>query len=408
MLLQFSYIVSIFADAQLRVTLLTFIDDVTDQVMGMSWYFAIAAVPALLFSFLIGAFVERRVYQKVMLSSDLGRAALMGLLIVYIVLTPDVSPGIIYVFIFLDATISLFFAPADSALLPHIVDMEHIATAQSINQIAFAVVRMISYGIVAVNAYLGVSAAGSIGICLIMYAISALTIACVRPYRKAEVSELPQEKPSLWRDVADGLRYTASHVTIRGVMIVVALTMIVVSSIDIYVIASLTKRFGFEMSDMYLITPPSFLGMIVGSLIAPRIIKRWAPNTLFTAMLAMCILLIGILVIDSLMVMLFSLFILCIMMILFNICMVTTLQHEAAPGQRARLFSLVGLINTCTLIPGNLLFGILIDRFGFQITPLILAGYLCIVTLLSLKLLPKTVYPSTVATEEDTLSSSSD
>ena len=68
---------SSFGDAILFVVLLTALQGLETTAISTSYYLLFSALPVLLFGLQIGAFVERKTLQKVMISSDVFRFALI-------------------------------------------------------------------------------------------------------------------------------------------------------------------------------------------------------------------------------------------------------------------------------------------------------------------------------------------
>jgi MFS family permease len=91
------------------------------------------AVPAIIVGPVAGVFVDRWERRRVMLASDLIRAAIvLGFLLVR---SPD-QLWILYLLAIAHATVGTFFFPARAALMPRVVPAEGLMAAKSLNQIA--------------------------------------------------------------------------------------------------------------------------------------------------------------------------------------------------------------------------------------------------------------------------------
>jgi MFS transporter, DHA3 family, macrolide efflux protein len=117
--------ISVFGDRLNQVALASLVLGVTESPLLSGLVFIAAMIPNLFLSPIAGTLVDRWDQKHVMVASDLLRAALVLL----IPFAADIALWLVYPIIFLVTTVSLFFRPARSAVLPRIVDEEDLLPA---------------------------------------------------------------------------------------------------------------------------------------------------------------------------------------------------------------------------------------------------------------------------------------
>lgn len=120
-------LISLFGDRIHQVALAAAVLITTGSVLASSLVFVAAFIPNLIFSPIAGTFVDRWDHKEVLIVSDLLRAATV-LLIPMAIVTNVI---LVYPFVFLLTTISIFFRPARVAILPRIVREDELVTANS-------------------------------------------------------------------------------------------------------------------------------------------------------------------------------------------------------------------------------------------------------------------------------------
>jgi MFS family permease len=165
--------------------------------------FAATALPNVFLGPLAGALVDRWDRRRTMIACDIVRAGLV--LLVPIVI--DISIGLVYLIAFLVATITLLFRPAKTALVPDIVEEEHLVTANSASSVAETLADVLGYPVASA---IVAALAGLIGAAFVMdsgtYIASALLIAGMAVPREA-VEAVPFSARAVWREMADGWRF---------------------------------------------------------------------------------------------------------------------------------------------------------------------------------------------------------
>lgn len=377
---------SSFGDATLFVILLSMLQSLGGSGVSTSFYFIFSAVPVLLFGLHIGAFVENKSLQKVMIYSDITRILFLLIFYLYNLLFTQ-TIFTIYLLIFLVTFINIFFTTASSTLMPHIVEHSNIPKANSLFRIITMVAKLLSYSFAALLFYLNVGSNEGLIIVTVFYVISFVAISFIRPsFRNRQLST---ENPPFMYSIKDGLSYIKNDKVIFRLFIVFGLGWMAGASIDLYLINYLKLVLNKGAESLYLFTTPTFIGIIIGSLISPYLYKNM--NKKYGLLLSLFAF--------SLAILCFALewpllLLQCLLVIggisqgILNIFVVSYLQTHVESTHLARVFSVYNMICIGGGIPGYLLFGYLIDTIGVLALGFIISSYLFIVGIVCVTILP--------------------
>lgn len=119
--------ISVFGDRLNQVAMGVLVLGLTGSLVLSALVFVCAMLPNLLLGPIAGTFVDRWDQRRVMIAADLLRAGLVLLL----PLAASVELWLVYPVVFLTTTVSLFFRPARSAVLPRIVREDDLLAANS-------------------------------------------------------------------------------------------------------------------------------------------------------------------------------------------------------------------------------------------------------------------------------------
>jgi MFS family permease len=119
--------ISLFGDRLHQVALAVLVYSVTDSPLATGLVFLAATLPNIFLGPIAGTFVDRWEHKRVMIASDLIRAAL----VIAIPYVATVNIVLVYPLVFVITAVSLFFRPAKVAFLPRIVKEDDIMPASS-------------------------------------------------------------------------------------------------------------------------------------------------------------------------------------------------------------------------------------------------------------------------------------
>lgn len=209
-------------------------------------------IPAVLFGSLAGAFVDRWFKRSVLVLTNLLRGGLVFSVPFLLWVTKDWAPInglpvgflILLAITFLVSTLTQFFAPAEQAVIPLIVDRRHLLSANSLYTttamasviIGFAVGEPLLAIADTIAAQVGLTAIG-IGKELVVgsgYAIAGLILILLRTQEKrGRQAGVETEPPHVLQDLQDGFRYLSQHKQVRAAMLQLVILFSTVAALSV-------------------------------------------------------------------------------------------------------------------------------------------------------------------------------
>jgi MFS family permease len=201
-LLWVGQLISFFGDRINQVALVVLITTLGSPLdLGIT--LGATAAPSVVLGPLAGAMVDRWDRRKTMIVCDILRAGLV--LLVPLAIT--VTMWMVYVIAFAVATIGLLFRPAKTAVVPEIVEEDHLVTANSASSVNETLADLIGYPVAAVIVAL---LASLVGAAFVLdagtYLISALLIYGMAVPRQ-DLNTAPFSLRAIWREMAEGWRF---------------------------------------------------------------------------------------------------------------------------------------------------------------------------------------------------------
>ncbi len=168
--------ISLFGDRLHQVALAVLALAITNSPLATGLVFLSATLPNLILGPIAGTFVDRWDHRRVMISSDLIRAAL----VLTVPFVADLNFVLVYPLVFLITTVSLFFRPAKTAVVPRIVEERDVLAANSAVWTADTLADIAGYPLAGVFVYfLGTSVALAFFVDSATYLASAVLIASI-------------------------------------------------------------------------------------------------------------------------------------------------------------------------------------------------------------------------------------
>ncbi len=200
---------------------------VTHDPMQLGLVLAAAGIPRALLMLYGGAIADRFSPRAIMLVSDVLRFAITATATV-LIFTDAIQVWMIYFLAIAFGIVSGFFLPAAQATIPRLLPSDQLEGGNSLMMIAdqaaqFAGPALAGTVIALLSGATSASAAGMQGIGVafafdsLTFLVSAVTLWLMRP-----IPGLGSENHAL-RDVVEGLRYAIGNLTVRTLVIVVAL-----------------------------------------------------------------------------------------------------------------------------------------------------------------------------------------
>jgi MFS transporter, DHA3 family, macrolide efflux protein len=208
-------LISQIGDGVSKLALLWFVYAVTGSPLKTSIIGLLQTIPPIVLGPIIGVYVDRLSKKVLLITSDLLRALLIGL-IPCLIPVESFTVSVLYVLVFLHAMASAVFGPALTASIPTFVQKKRFTAANALLQ------GTTSLGIIFGPAMsgLGIAAYGSQEVlCLnaATYVISAMCLMLVRFGKPAALTPSRATPPTMWQDLVEGFRY--SVVTHPGLLL---------------------------------------------------------------------------------------------------------------------------------------------------------------------------------------------
>jgi len=261
---------------QFALPLLVF--KLTGSALNLAITTAATFLPYLLFGLVIGAWVDRVDRKRLMIGTDIARAVVIAS-IPALAAIDRLSVEWIYVVTFLSTTLSICFGAAEFAALPSLVPDttgDEIMTANGRIQASYSAASVV--GPVLAGALVAVV---SIPLLLVVDAVSfllsGLSLALVGiSFNKADEEHAPK---SIRQDVVDGLRYVLSHPVLRNISAMMALVNLVGATVGTQLVLFGKERLHATDSEIAILFAADSLGIVVLSLAAGPLRKRWPFST---------------------------------------------------------------------------------------------------------------------------------
>lgn len=243
----------------------------TGSALALGATLAIYTAPQLFFGLAIGAWTDRTDRKRLMIVVDLlsavtiasvAAASAAGLL----------SLWWIFAVVFLSSTLSIFFVAAEFGAIPSLVDSGELVSANGRIQASFAAASVLGplaagalLVFVPVEAVLLLDAAS--------FLVSAAMLSLIaRPFN----APLTKRATSIRQDIVEGLRYVLSHPVLRNISLMMALINMVGATVFAEIVLFAKQALRAEDSEVGLLFAAGGAGVVVLSLAAGPLRKRWS------------------------------------------------------------------------------------------------------------------------------------
>ena len=340
--------------------------------LALGLVFAAMTVPSLLVGPVAGAFVDRWDRKRVMVGSDLIRAAM----VVAIPAAAAIHVGLVVALVFGLAVVSSFFRPARVCAVPQVVADEDLLSANSAMWIADTASDLVGYGLGGLFvAFLGSALALAFWLDGASYLVSALLVAAVAIPRLVPMSDASGEggvapAPSLRSDLATGWRFLRSETVLfattiqaaiaeLGLGALTALSPLLVAGLALGSIDAPMAYGLFEMS--------MGVGLVGGGIVLGGVATRLPKGpTIVAAFTAMGVMLVALAVIGSLPVALVLAGLVGVANVAFAVPSQTIFQQRTPGGLLGRVVAIRLAAVNGVLAVGMVTSGALAQAFGFH------------------------------------------
>jgi MFS family permease len=339
----------------------------TGSALNLAIASATTFLPYLLFGLPIGAWVDRVDRKWLMIVTDLLRALLLASMPLLDALGM-LSVWWIYAAGFLTSTLTIGFNSAEFAAIPSLVPRDDTNASEALVTANGRIQASYSAATVAGPLLAGVLVAflslpALLAIDALSFVISAGSLMLIR--QSFNAAESPKEPTSIWQDVTEGLRYVLGHPVLRNISLMMALVNFVGATIYAQLVLFAKERLQASDSQVGFLFSAGSLGVVMLSLAAGPLRKRWSFSTLALGALALeGLLIVGMALTRSYWVALPIWMLSSGLGILFNINTGSLRQTIVPNHLLGRVISIAGVLAWSAIPLGTLLGGLAITWTG--------------------------------------------
>ncbi|MXQ14575.1 MFS transporter [Microvirga makkahensis] len=353
---------------------------------------ALSALPGLVLSPFAGAWIDRTRRRRVLILSDLVRAAALMSLPV-LAWHDAITIGHVMGVATIVALFSMLFQTADNAYLPSVVEKGQLleGNAKLATTEALAEVAGPAAAGVAIQLF---TAPFAILIDALSYLWSAAFLASIR--RTEAPIETGEHAPSLWREAAEGLRFVFAHPVLRPLTLSISSLMFFLSFFAPLYVLYAVRDLGIPPGILGFVIALGGVSAVVGARVAAWAGKRCSPHKLLIGVLVAYAIVTGFIPLAQGPLWL-AVTLLCMgqlfgdgLYVVFHTNALALRQTVTPDALRGREGGVVHLLSSGLGIVAALLAGVLADSIGIR--PILWAGALGIfISSLWLLALPETI-----------------
>lgn len=232
---------------------------------------AIEYLPFILLSLFAGVWVDRMRKQPLLVGTNIGRALIL-ISVPILTLLNVVGIEFLYVVGFLHGVLTVFFEVAYPSYLPAVVTRNDLVEANGKLQSTFSIAHIVGPGLAGSLISL-LTAPFAIVFDAASFLVSALFLGAINVHE--EVVHQPHRAQNVWSEVGEGLRLIFNNVFLRSI----ATSTGIFNFFDSMALAAyllyLTRELNISPTTIGFIYSIGSVGALIGSLIAPRIAKRF-------------------------------------------------------------------------------------------------------------------------------------
>lgn len=263
--------ISAFGSSVTQFALPLLVYELTGSALDLGIAFAAGMLPYPLFGLVIGAWSDRVDRKRLMIVTDVARAAVIGTIPIA-AMTGVLSVWWIYAVLFASTTLTIAFQAAEFAAIPALVSRDDLVTANGRIQASFSAASVIGPPVAGLS--LAVIALPTlVALDALSFLVSAASIVLIRRELQGR-----RDRPTtnIRTDIAEGLRYVVSHPVLRNISAMMALVNFVGSTAYAQIVYFAKARFAASDAEVSLFFAAGPIGVVFLSLLAGPLRRRWS------------------------------------------------------------------------------------------------------------------------------------
>lgn len=249
----------------------------SNSAINLSLAAVVSYLPYLLFGFIIGAWVDRLNRRQLMIVVDLARALLIASIPLMYSLHL-LSVWWIYGVMFLTSTLSIGFNAAQFAAIPKLVRQDDLAVANGRILASYSAAGIIG----PILAGLLVAVLPLVSVLLfdaLSFLLSSLSLALIKTSFNGSSSE-DRAPTTVRQDIVEGLRYVLNQPVLRAIAVMMALVNLVATTAGTQLVLFVKYQFHASDTQVSLFYAAAGIGVVLLSLAAGYVRKRWSFGTI--------------------------------------------------------------------------------------------------------------------------------
>lgn len=329
----------------------------------------IFTIPAVLFGSVAGVFVDRWSKKAVLVASNIWRGILVLAIPFLLWLTHDWQPvgvlpvGFLMILLvtFLVSTLTQFFAPAEQAAIPLVVEEKHLLSANSLYTTTMMASVIVGFAVgepvlvLADSIWAKFGGSGGLGKEILVggsYAIAGMILFLLKTNEKPHPPET--EFPHVFEDLRDGLRYLKENHRVRNALLQLIILFSVFAALTVLAVRMAEIIPNLKASQFGFLLAAGGVGIAGGATILGQFGQRFSYRQLsLWGCLGMAASLVGLsLFTTQLSLVLLFITLLGVFGALVGIPMQTAIQTETPPEMRGKVFGLQNnVVNIALTLP---------------------------------------------------------
>ncbi|MFM7470309.1 MAG: MFS transporter [Nodosilinea sp.] len=250
-------------------------------------------IPAVLFGALAGVFVDRWPKRSVLVLSNLFRGLLVAVLPLLLWLTASWSPflalpvgfWLLLTITFVISTLTQFFAPAEQAMIPIVVEQRDLLSANSLYTTTMMASVIVGFAVGEpvlalgdrIMATLGFHQNGSAILVGLSYLVAGLCLMRVVP--SPEALAMNRDVSQIWTDIGEGLAYLKRHAQVRVAVLQLILLSCVFAALSVLAVRLAELIPTLKASQFGFLLAAGGVGLALGAILVgnfgQRFLKRY-------------------------------------------------------------------------------------------------------------------------------------
>ncbi|MDX1468120.1 MAG: MFS transporter [Acidimicrobiia bacterium] len=268
-------VISDFGDSLTSLTLLILIQRITGSTVALAGLLISITLPALLIGTVAGVYVDRFDRKRLMIISDVARAAIV--LLFLFARTEELVP-VIYALAFAQSAVGTLFRPARGAFLPAVVGEEKLLAANSVSQTSMVLFNVLGTTAAGLIAAVSETLGAAFVLDSITFLVSALLVS------RIATPGMPEKgaEGKVWAELKTGVMVMLRSRHLRGVIISVSVLMLGLGAVNVLMVPFLLGDLGVSEAFFGAIEASQVAGMVISGTVVAILAARLKPSSLIS------------------------------------------------------------------------------------------------------------------------------